>query len=82
LTVHHLDMSPANCAWWNLAALCQRCHLCIQSKVVLERAWYLPHSEWFKPFVAGYYAFVNGLPSDRYSVLARVDELIEIGQRL
>lgn len=21
LTVHHLDLSPANCRWWNLAAL-------------------------------------------------------------
>ena len=27
LTVHHLDMDKANCAWWNLTALCQRCHL-------------------------------------------------------
>ena len=27
LTVHHLDMNPSNCEWWNLAALCQQCHL-------------------------------------------------------
>lgn len=26
LTVHHLDFDPTNCAWWNLIALCQRCH--------------------------------------------------------
>lgn len=32
LTVHHLDMNPANCAYENLVALCQRCHLSIQAR--------------------------------------------------
>ena len=27
LTTHHLDGNKANCEDWNLAALCQRCHL-------------------------------------------------------
>ena len=27
LTVHHLDGNKWNCELWNLAALCQRCHL-------------------------------------------------------
>lgn len=80
LTVHHLDLSPANCRWWNLAALCQRCHLQIQAKVVMERTWMLEHSAWFKPYVAGYYAFHNGLPDDEVSVLASIDELIALGQ--
>ena len=80
LTVHHLDIDPSNCAWWNLAPLCQRCHLQIQAKVVLERQWFLPHSEWFRPYVAGYYAALNGLPDDREYVLAHVDELIAMGQ--
>lgn len=80
LGVHHLDLSPANCRWWNLAALCQRCHLRIQAKVVMERGWYLPHSEWFKPYAAGYYAHVHGLPDDREWVLAHLDELLAIGQ--
>ncbi len=31
LTVHHLDGDPANCAYTNLVALCQRCHLHIQA---------------------------------------------------
>jgi len=56
LTVHHLDMNPANCEWWNLVALCQRCHLHIQAKVVMSRIWMFEHSDWFKPYVAGYYA--------------------------
>jgi len=30
LTVHHLDGNRENNALWNLAALCQRCHLHIQ----------------------------------------------------
>jgi transcription elongation factor Elf1 len=80
LTVHHPDMSPANCRWWNLLALCQRCHLQIQSKVIMERVWVKPHSEWFKPYVAGYYAFHNGRPDDKDEVMKCVDELIELGQ--
>lgn len=40
----------------------------------------LEHSEWFKPYVAGYYAFHNSLPDDELSVLARVDDLIALGQ--
>lgn len=80
LTVHHLDMDKSNCKWWNLPALCQRCHLTIQAKVIMERTWFLPHSEWFKPYVAGYYAFHYGLPDDRESVMKRMDELIALGQ--
>lgn len=80
LTVHHLDMNPANCRWWNLAALCQRCHLQIQHKVVMERVWMFEHSKWFRPYVAGYYAFHAGQPDDRDSVLTRIDELIALGQ--
>lgn len=39
LTVHHLDLNKSNCEWWNLAALCQRCHLHIQAKVIMERPY-------------------------------------------
>ena len=80
LTIHHLDMDPSNCRWWNCPALCQRCHLTIQGKVVMERVWLLDHSAWFKPYVAGYYAFQNGLPDDRESVLPKMDWLIALGQ--
>jgi len=31
LTVHHLDHDKSNEARWNLAALCQRCHLQLES---------------------------------------------------
>ena len=33
LTVHHLDMRPENCEWWNLIALCNVCHLRVQGRV-------------------------------------------------
>lgn len=75
LTVHHLDGDKANNAWWNLAPLCQRCHLHIQAKVVMARVWMFEHSEWFKPYVAGYYAHQAGLPSDRAYVLSHIHEL-------
>jgi hypothetical protein len=80
LTVHHLDLDPRNNAWWNLAALCQRCHLRIQAKVVMERVWLYDHSDWFVPYVAGYYAAKLGLSLNRDEVIARAAELIEIGQ--
>lgn len=75
LTVHHLDGDKANVAWWNLTAPCQRCHLRIQGKVVLERVWMFEHTPWFKPYVAGYHAHLAGRPTDRAYVLQHLDEL-------
>ncbi len=81
LTVHHIDGVKANCRWWNLAALCQRCHLQIQGKVRMERTWPWEHSEWFKPYVAGFYAFTYlGEDLDRETTLARLDELLALEQ--
>jgi len=79
LTVHHADGDKSNLAWWNLLALCQRCHLTIQSKVVMERVYPSEHSDWFKPFVAGYYAWVY-LHEDltREQTEARLDELLAL----
>ena len=57
LTVHHLDGNKANCEDWNLAALCQRCHLAIQARVKMDQFFFdeiLPVAEWFKPHLAGY----------------------------
>jgi len=76
LTVHHLDMNPANNVWWNLVALCQRCHLHVQAKVVLKQIWAFEHSDWFKPYVAGYYASKRGLPTDKEYINAHMGELL------
>ena len=54
LTVHHLDGDKSNCAWWNLVALCQRCHLRIQ-------AAYLPGQLWLPGFEPPTWAAVRNL---------------------
>ena len=57
LTVHHLDGDKHNLAGWNLAALCQRCHLKIQGRVKMQQLFMLeilPVSGWFKPHYEGY----------------------------
>lgn len=79
LTVHHIDMDKSNCEWWNLAALCQRCHLQIQSKVIIEQYYMFEHSNWFKPYVAGYNAHYHGYPTDREYVMDNLDHLLRLG---
>jgi hypothetical protein len=59
LTVHHLDGNKANCEAWNLAALCQKCHLTVQGRVKMDQMFFtelLDVSEWFKPHLQGYLA--------------------------
>lgn len=82
LTVHHLDLNKSNCAWWNLAALCQRCHLRIQGKVELTQFWMFDFSDWIKPYVAGYYAAQQGKPDDKEYVMAHLEELLRYGKEL
>jgi hypothetical protein len=53
LTIHHLDNDKSNCENWNLAALCQRCHLHIQGKVDMFQNYLFEHSPWMKPPVVG-----------------------------
>lgn len=73
LTVHHIDGRKDNCRWRNLAALCQICHLHIQGKVKVERIYLFEHSDWFKPYVAGYYAHLRELPGDRETVFQTLE---------
>lgn len=92
LTVHHLDLDKAHCAWWNLVALCQTCHLSVQARVVLERPYFLEHADWFKPYVAAFYAVtiageeLVGIPGtelaelERRNVERRLDELLDLGR--
>ncbi len=53
LTVHHLDLNKSNCADWNLAALCQGCHLTIQAKVHFDQAYQFDHTPWMQWHVDG-----------------------------
>lgn len=77
LTVHHLDMNPANNRWWNLVALCQVCHLHVQGKVILEREWLFEHSNWFKPYVMGYYAYRDGEPDDEETIMKLLEKEVK-----
>lgn len=82
LTVHHLDMDPSNCRWWNLLPLCQKCHLSIQGRVRLDRPWMFEHTPWFRPYVAGWYARrYLGQELTRDEVEARLPELLELERR-
>jgi hypothetical protein len=79
LTVHHLDGDKANCRWWNLLALCQRCHLIIQGRVKPAQIYVFEHSEWFKPYAAGYYALTYlGEDLTREQTMERLDELLAL----
>lgn len=81
LTVHHFDGDKANNHWWNLGALCQVCHLQVQGKVKMSQTWPLPHTPWFQPYVAGYYAFVVlGEELSPEQVDERMTELLIAGQ--
>lgn len=79
LTVHHLNGVKGDLRWWNLAALCQRCHLTVQGRVVMDRVWPWEHSDWFKPYAAGWYAATYlGQDLTRDETLARLDDLLAL----
>jgi len=56
LTVHHLDGNKSNNEDWNLAVLCQRCHLYMQGTVIMQQMLFdfVQVSDWFKPHLEGY----------------------------
>jgi hypothetical protein len=77
LTTHHLDGDKSNDAWWNLLPLCQVCHLKIQANVDPEQPYFFEHADWFKPYVAGFYAKkYEGKNLARKEVMERLDELL------
>lgn len=77
LTTHHFDGDKANDAWWNLLPLCQVCHLKVQAKVDPEVPFFFEHSQWIKPYVAGFYAWkYEGRMITREEAESRLDELL------
>lgn len=77
LTTHHFDGNKSNDAWWNLMALCQVCHLQVQGKVDPEVPFFLEHSAWAKPYMAGFYAWkYERAMLSREEVAARMGELL------
>lgn len=61
LTVHHLDGDKSNNEDWNLAVLCQRCHLYMQGTVIMQQMLFdfVKVSNWFKPHLEGYKKFLK-----------------------
>lgn len=86
LTVHHLTMAKDEPFehWWAFIVCCQRCHLSVQGRVDLNRPWVMAeHSEWFKIYAAGWYAFrYLGEVLSRDEVLARLPELLDVERRV
>lgn len=80
LTVHHLlhgHDAKRDLRWWNLTALCQRCHLTIQGRVLMDRVWPWEHTDWFKVHAAGFYAAAyEGRDITFEEAVERLDELL------
>lgn len=77
LTTHHFDGDKSNDSWWNLLPLCQSCHLKIQAKVDPHQPYFFEHSDWLKPYVAGFYAHrYEGREISRGEAMERLDELL------
>lgn len=83
LTTHHFDGDKANDAWWNLLALCQRCHLSFQNRVDPDIPFFLEHSAWLKPYVAGFYAHKYLQQAiTRQEAAARMEELLLLERKV
>ena len=54
LTVHHINGDKANNAYWNLAALCQRCHLSIQARFSPGQLPLLDSPRWLRRHLSGF----------------------------
>lgn len=80
LTVHHIDGDKANCRWWNLAALCQVCHLQVQATVRFDQMTLeiFEPPGWFRPHLAGYVAATEMDAPDalRETVIERMDDIL------
>ena len=79
LTVHHWDGNKSNNRWWNLMALCQRCHLKIQNQVDPGQTYLWEHTPWCQPYAAGLYAFKYlGEELSREAAMERLPELLAL----
>ena len=68
MTVHHFDGNRSNCERWNLMALCQRCHLSVQSRVDPNTGLLFPAALWSMPYIAGFYEAGRGVPGPLYDL--------------
>lgn len=66
LTVHHFDGNKSNGERWNLMALCQRCHLSVQTRVDPQNPLMFYPTPWAMPYIAGFYEAGQGVPGPLY----------------
>lgn len=77
LTIHHMDGDKSNDQWYNLLPLCQVCHLQIQARLDHEKPCFLEHSQWLKPYIAGFYARkYEAKHITREEAMYRLDQLL------
>lgn len=46
----------------------------------MARPWFLPHSDWFKPYAAGYYAAQYGYSDEKTYVLENLEYFLALGR--
>ena len=56
MTVHHIDRNTMNNEPWNLACLCQRCHLRYEKSIDLAQMlfFFFYTDGWLRPHLLGY----------------------------
>lgn len=81
LTVHHFDGDKSNCERWNLMALCQRCHLSVQSRVNPENALLFDPAPWSMPYIAGFYTAGRGVPAPGWDLTKWILEFMRLTKR-
>ena len=59
MTVHHFDGDKANCEWWNLIPLCQRCHLSVQARMDWSKTTSKNCPVWLLPYMVGRMMYLN-----------------------
>lgn len=67
LTVHHFTGDKSCNEPWNLMALCQACHLSVQSRVNPFNGLLVMPSLWAMPYIVGFYEAGNGTPGPLYN---------------
>ena len=61
LNAHHLDWNRSNCAWWNLACLCAKCHLFVQIENEYTQVWMISKEPWLQVHIDGYWSSLASL---------------------
>ena len=59
MTVHHLIPDTFLIDSWNLACLCQRCHLTVQDRIDMDTIYLLKYTNWLSHHLGGYRRWRN-----------------------